>query len=133
MTCPCTSEKSYETCCKPFHQGEKPKHAVLLMRARFCAYALGLVDFIIETTHPTHPDFLIPKKSREEQIKKFCDQTQFLKLKIIKEQQFSQCAFVTFHATLLEDGKDISFIEKSRFEKFKGAWLYQKAVTIKTA
>lgn len=129
MNCPCTSKKSYKECCQPFHQGEIPKNAVDLMRARFSAYALGLEDFIIETTHPTHPDFSESRELKKEQIRAFCNHTQFLKLEIIKEQQFSQVAFVTFHATLVARGQDVSFTEKSRFEKYEGKWLYQKAVT----
>lgn len=41
MNCPCCSEKTYEECCKPYHNGEKNAlTAEALMRSRFSAFGL---------------------------------------------------------------------------------------------
>ena len=48
--CPCYSNKSYGDCCEPFHK--KALHAPTaeaLMRARYSAYALGEIDYLIIT------------------------------------------------------------------------------------
>ncbi|MBJ7449651.1 MAG: hypothetical protein JHC93_04750, partial [Parachlamydiales bacterium] len=56
-TCPCHSSLDYEKCCKPFHDGIPAPTALALMRSRYSAYALHLIEYIIATTHPTHTDF----------------------------------------------------------------------------
>jgi len=58
--CPCKSGQKYKKCCKTFHDGEFPKTALLLMKSRFSAYAIGLSDYIIETTYKTHENFKNP-------------------------------------------------------------------------
>jgi len=45
-------------------------------------------------------------------------------LEILEFQDGSSFATVTFVAHLLQDKKDVSFTEKSYFEKVKGKWLY---------
>ena len=56
MTCVCGVGESNETCCLPIIKGEAPaKTAEALMRARYAAYVLGEVDFILESVHPDSP------------------------------------------------------------------------------
>eukprot|EP01018_Ginkgo_biloba_P021479 Gb_33302 [translate_table: standard] len=59
--CPCgggDQQLEYVKCCKPYHDGEAVEaDATTLMKARFSAYANGLVDYIVKTTHPQNPDF----------------------------------------------------------------------------
>jgi SEC-C motif-containing protein len=51
MDCPCGSERAYAECCGPYHDGTAwPETAVDLMRARYCAFAAGKVEFIA-TSH----------------------------------------------------------------------------------
>ena len=52
--CPCHSGKTYTKCCQPFHEGERPKNALQLMRSRYAAYSLNIPDYIIDTTHPVN-------------------------------------------------------------------------------
>ncbi len=52
LPCPCSSGTLLELCCGRYHQGEKAPSALLLMRSRYSAFALGLVDYIRDTTHP---------------------------------------------------------------------------------
>lgn len=50
--CPCSPDKTLASCCGRYHQGEKAPGAVELMRSRYSAFALGLTDYIRDTTHP---------------------------------------------------------------------------------
>lgn len=52
--CPCGNNKPYESCCQPIHQQPQlATKAVQLMRARYTAHVLQLVDFIVATHHPS--------------------------------------------------------------------------------
>lgn len=56
--CPCSPDKLLAQCCGPYHQGVKAPDAPSLMRSRYSAFALGLVDYIRATTHPAQQDSL---------------------------------------------------------------------------
>ena len=123
MLCPCKSGKKYKKCCKPYHNGETPKTALLLMRSRFSAYAIGLSDYIIKTTYKTHENFKNPNWKNE--IETFTNNTKFLGLKILNVRNGKQESFVNFKALLLsKNNHDISFTENSRFLKKKELWFY---------
>ncbi len=111
--CPCKSEKSYKQCCRPYHKGKRPLTPTLLMRSRFAAYALGKVGYIIKTERLEMP-------SQRDDLRRFCDQTDFVGLQILAETEST----VTFHAILLQNGRDASFTERSLFEKQRERWLY---------
>lgn len=128
MKCPCHSGLTYETCCAPYHQGSSPPTAMALMRSRYSAYSLKLVTYILETTHPEHPDSKIPISKRKEQIEAFCTQTQFLGLQILETDENSVHPTVTFKATLTQKGQDASFTEKSEFAKDQGKWKYLRSI-----
>lgn len=91
------------------------------MRSRYSAFALGLADYIMATTHPNNPDYTEDKEHWRESILSFSNTTRFLGLKIIEFIDGDVEAFVTFEATL--DGGILK--EKSRFLKIEGKWLYE--------
>lgn len=123
--CPCHSGKLYSTCCQPYHsQQESPQTALALMRSRYSAYALHLVDYIIQTTHPQNPQF---NQKSDKELLHFCQNTEFIDLKILDFTDVKEEAFVTFRAILKQSGKDISFTEKSHFKKKDSQWLYYDA------
>jgi SEC-C motif-containing protein len=128
MSCPCKSQKNYEECCKPYHTGELlPSNALLLMRSRYSAYALGLAEYIIETTHPTHPETGKKIWDWREDILHFSRDTEFVDLEILSFEETEQEAFVTFTASLKQQDKDFCYTEKSLFEKQGDLWLYKDA------
>jgi len=52
LPCPCDSTVKYNDCCQPHHSGiSLPLTAEALMRSRYSAYALKLVDYLVDTTH----------------------------------------------------------------------------------
>lgn len=124
-SCPCFSGKEYEVCCKPFHQGAIPDNALLLMRSRYSAYALNIPDYIIETTHPASPHYSENKFLWRHNISLFARKSSFLDLKILDFKERSNVAIVTFTAYIFQDGNDVSFTEKSYFEKIHHRWFYK--------
>ena len=126
VECPCGSGKHYAVCCKPFHQGQLPDTALELMRSRYAAFALNLPDYIISTTHPASPQFFHDTVQWRQKIAKFCTQTAFKKLEVRDFQEKEPFATVTFAAHLEQNNKDVSFTERSYFEKVKGRWLYHR-------
>lgn len=123
--CPCFSGKEYDVCCKPFHQGQLPSNALLLMRSRYSAYALNLADYLIETTHPASPQYTDNKFSWKRSISHFIKHTTFQKLEILDFKEKSTLATVTFTAYILQEGHDATFTEKSYFEKLRNRWFYR--------
>lgn len=50
--CPCGSERALSDCCGPYHAGTAAPDAERLMRSRYSAYVLGLIDYLVGTTAP---------------------------------------------------------------------------------
>ncbi|WP_145005356.1 YchJ family protein [Pseudomonas oryzihabitans] len=50
--CPCGTDRPLGDCCAPFHEGRPAPDAERLMRSRYSAYVLGLIDYLVATTAP---------------------------------------------------------------------------------
>ena len=124
ILCPCWSKKKYHDCCEKYHKGNLPETALALMRSRYSAYALALADYIMLTTHPKNPIAIMEKETRRKEILEFSRKTHFENLEILDFIDGPEIAYVTFKAHLKQGKKDASFLEKSRFEKINGRWLY---------
>lgn len=124
MRCPCWSGKVYEGCCRRYHDGVLPENALALMRSRYAAYALGLADYIMATTHPDNPAYTADVKTWKQNILEFSKNTRFEDLKILEFIDGPQNAYVTFTAYLKQSGRDATFTEKSYFVKEGARWLY---------
>jgi len=111
MRCPCHSGEEYTQCCQPYHGGAAAATPEKLMRSRYSAYALGLVDYILLTQ---------TLSTAREQLSAFCKKTEFRGLEILSVES----EHVTFRATLFQGDIDVSFTERSLFKKRGGRWLY---------
>src|ERR1700722_9795838 len=118
-TCPCGTGKEYALCCGRYHRGELAPTALQLMRSRYSAYALGLIDYILETTHPQHPDFKRDQEEWKNELHAFSAQTIFKSLEIVDFQEGENISFVTFIAYLNQAGQDVVLRERSLFEKIE--------------
>lgn len=58
MPCPCGDGRPYANCCQPLHQGRPAAGAGGLMRSRYSAYVLGLIDYLVQTTLPAQQALL---------------------------------------------------------------------------
>lgn len=124
-SCPCGSKKSYLNCCKVFHDGTLPSNALQLMKSRFTAFAVGNVDYIINTTHEDNIEYSNDKSKWREDIQNVVDSTDFNRLEIVEFIDGENEAYVTFKLGLKQKGLDVSFTEKSKFLKIDGKWLYR--------
>lgn len=126
--CPCGSNNKYKKCCKVFHSGSHAKNALDLMKSRYCAYVVGDAKYIIKTTHKECKEFNTNTQAWSESIKEFSKHSEFKGLVILDFIDGEEEAFVTFKALLNQYGNDASFIEKSKFFKVDGLWLYHSGV-----
>ena len=96
------------------------------MRSRYAAYALGLVDYVIDTTDPSGAKYKNPRAIWAQELQTWCETTQFLGLEILSASE----NVVTFKVNLVQKGKPSPYIEKSVFTKPNGRWLYFDGVMV---
>ncbi|OZI19686.1 hypothetical protein CAL26_19015 [Bordetella genomosp. 9] len=118
-TCPCGTGKAYAACCGQWHRG--PRHlqaptAEALMRSRYSAYVLDLVDYVRDTWHPdTRPEHVDPNPAG----------LKWLGLDVRRHVvQDERHALVEFVARSRMQGKGQRMHEVSRFVRENGVWLY---------
>lgn len=125
--CPCLSGEKYKKCCRPVHVGQVNPEPVRLMRARFSAYALAMVDFIMLTTHPESPHSN-PRVDRwGASLESYCMLNKFAALDIISSQDHR----VTYTASIesLSSGLQI-YTEDAEFRQIDGRWMYYDGILI---
>ena len=116
--CPCGSADTYVTCCGPFHLGlGAGPHAPTpeaLMRSRYSAYALGLIDYLMATWHPSTS----PGELELSPVK-------WLGLEVLHAQSAGEAGVVEFVARLRDgSGRAQRMHETSRFVREGGRWYY---------
>lgn len=117
--CPCCSNKAYSDCCELVHQLGNADTPEQLMRARYSAHSLNLIDFIINTYHSSCQASTF-RSGIEESIS-----NSWIKLQIIKAPlSNTDEGFVEFKATFIENGLQLILHENSRFVKESGLWRY---------
>lgn len=120
MICPCKSGKDYKECCKAFHTGEAPKTPLELMRSRYSAYVLTLIDYLIDTDKNTTLD-------DKNDIENFSKGVEWLGLKILSYKD----NMVEFKAYYKLENKISVLYEKSSFIFEDGRWLYNGGEILK--
>jgi SEC-C motif-containing protein len=122
--CPCHSGKKYKRCCSSFHDGAPPPTPEALMRSRYAAYALHLVDYIVETTAPDGPQGRPDRRAWAADVAAFAQDTSFDGLEVLGAGAEGDDGWVRFRAVLTQRGRDASFEERSAFVRRDGRWLY---------
>jgi len=120
--CPCGSGKKYKECCGRWHKLGSAPNALLLMKSRYSAYAVGNTEFIIKTTHKDSPHYEKDINEWKKSIKEF-SKSSFKKLEIIGFIDGEKEAYVEFKAFI----DDYEMHEKSYFIK-EDKWYYVKGV-----
>lgn len=123
LRCPCHSGLSYATCCEPLHNGKTAINAHVLMRSRYSAYVLKIVDYLLSTWHiSTRPSDLTVAD---------LEGTKWLALRIVEADnvsahlKHSEQDFITFKARFKQGkGKTQTMHETSRFVFEHGQWFY---------
>lgn len=117
--CPCGSDKTYNQCCRPYHDGKSAPTAEALMRSRYSAYVLRNGAYLHRSWHSSTR----PNKKGLLQL----PATEWLGLEIVRTalggEQDSQ-GIVEFIASY-RDGEQIGRLhETSRFVKEGSKWYY---------
>jgi len=123
LPCPCGSGRMFKACCEPALTGVTPAAtAEALMRSRYSAFALGAVDYLIDT--------LAPEKRQPGEAELLAEQTQVTLwtgltiLDIEAGGALDTRGVVEFEARF-ESGPDRGILhERSRFRRENGRWLY---------
>lgn len=126
--CPCCSGKKYGECCGPIHNGtSKASTAEALMRARYSAYVVQNIDFIINTCETGEKIAEIDRKATEDWSKK----STWHGLKILRTEKGSEAddeGIVEFEATYTQKGIRDVHHEIAGFRKIDGTWVYSEGM-----
>lgn len=121
-SCPCGSGNLLEQCCARYHAGADAPSAELLMRSRYSAYVLGLVDYLLDTTLPAQRNAL-----DRDAIAAWSTQSTWLGLEVEASEVFGgqpEHAQVTFTARWHDSQGEHSHRECSAFVQVEGRWYF---------
>lgn len=129
--CPCGSEKKYDHCCQPYHQGDaKPSTAQELMQARYSAFVTNNIQFIADTHVPETTDFDI------DEAREWATKSTWKGLEIVataQGQEGDDTGVVEFKALYADDkGTDYIHHEVSKFRRVEGDWRYEDGQLVAT-
>ena len=130
MKCPCSSGKDYASCCEPIlTQKLKAKTAEQLMRSRYTAYALGKVDWIVDSQSPDGRAF-VDRQATEQ----WSSRATWHKLEILECKdggEHDNEGFVDFKAYYTIAGEDITHQEVASIRKEDDTWYFVDGVEVK--
>jgi SEC-C motif-containing protein len=116
-SCPCGRGLPYAECCEPAHHGTAPATAEQLMRSRYSAFALDDDAYVLRTWHPsTRPAAIEPDSG-----------LRWVGLDILESSGgglFDAEGVVEFRAHYRDHGKHGDMVERSRFVRHDGQWVY---------
>lgn len=125
--CHCGSGQPIEDCCLPVIRGERQsKTAVELMRSRYTAFVIGDVDWILASHHPDTRD----EVDREE-IERWSSGSEWLGLRIketIDGEAGDSEGIVHFRARYKVGMQQVEHVERARFERYEGEWLFHSVI-----
>ena len=120
--CPCGSGNPLVQCCGRYHAGTPAPCAEQLMRSRYSAYVLGLVDYLVATTLPAQQAHL-----DRAAIAAWSAQSTWLGLEVESREVFGgkpEHAQVTFIARWHDENGEHSHRECSAFVQHEGHWYF---------
>lgn len=123
--CPCGRDAKLKLCCGRIHQG-RPPTPEQLVRARYCAFVLGKVRFLMDTTHPQAPHAQEDRAAWRADLRTYCQRTSFHGLEVHEHEVDEEAgvAHVRFTVDLDVDGQPAGFTERSLFRREGPRWLY---------
>ena len=123
--CPCGSGKLFADCCGPVIAGKTAaKTAESLMRARYSAYVMHDIDFIVSSCAHEKGENNIDT----EETRRWSEESEWLGLKIINTEKGGENdtqGIVEFSAAYSRKGLKDVHKEKAEFVKENGRWLYK--------
>ena len=118
--CHCGNTLPYSDCCEPLHQKRNAKTPEALMRSRFSAFKLGLVDYLLATHHSSQH-----QANERQSLVSSCESYHWQKLCVLKNFPVNGTqGQVAFAAYFEKDGQTSVLCELSDFVFEDGRWLY---------
>lgn len=121
-TCPCGSAVALADCCGRWHAGAPAPSPEALMRSRYSAYCLGLIDYLVATTLPAQQAGL-----DRASISAWSAGSQWLGLTVESNEALPDDpahAFVTFTARWRDASGEHAQNERSAFVHSGGRWYF---------
>jgi SEC-C motif-containing protein len=123
-TCPCGSGQTLADCCARYHNdnGNLPGSAEALMRSRYSAYVLGLVEYLVSSTLPVQQ-----RQLDRAAISAWSSQSQWLGLEVQSSQLLAgqpAHALVSFIARWQDEGGAQAQHERSAFVQVEQRWYF---------
>ena len=118
-TCACGSGIALDDCCGKWHQGQPAPSAERLMRSRYSAYTLGLIDYLVATTLPAQQAALDRDSMRAWSLG-----STWLGLEVEGSELIDTHAFVTFTARWHDGDGEHRHRERSAFVQQAGRWYF---------
>lgn len=118
-TCPCGSGIALDDCCGKWHQGQPAPSAERLMRSRYSAYTLGLIDYLVATTLPAQQAALDRDSMRAWSLG-----STWLGLAVEGSELIDTHAFVTFTVRWHDGDGEHRHRERSAFVQQAGRWYF---------
>nr|WP_298942809.1 YchJ family metal-binding protein [uncultured Microbacterium sp.] len=114
--CPCGSGQDFSACCGPILDCAPARSSETLMRSRYTAFALGDVDHLLSSWHPT---------TRPETLE-LEDTWEWRRLDIVRAQDQGTHGIVEFRAQWHDATAHTAgeLHEVSRFRQAAGRWFY---------
>lgn len=139
--CLCGTGLPYGECCHPYHAGDLPPTPEATMRSRYVAYALGLVDYLMATTHRENPGFSKQTNLWRADLAKYCRgltchglhiaQCTPASAEITPDSPASGAKGVVVFMAKLQQGNDAPpyvMHETSTFKRANKRWLYYSGI-----
>lgn len=101
------------------------------MRSRYSAFALGEIDYLIDTLATAHPDREEDPTALRIALREVCRTGRFMGLTVYEAHEEGERATVRFRARVFSGGVDRSFEETSDFVRERDGWRYLGAHELK--
>jgi len=122
--CPCGSKMKYAECCRPLISGEKrAETAEQVMRARYSAYVMKEMGYLLTSLHPAHRSDYDEKSSRA-----WAERTVWRGIEIhhtVNGGPDDSEGQVEFTVSFTENGIRQEHHERSTFRKADGVWYFE--------
>ena len=115
--CPCGSGDEYDACCGRLHAGASAPTAEALMRARYSAFAVTNLAYLLDTYH----------SSSRPGVFSLDPTIGWTRLAVLETEDgglFDSAGTVRFRAVYAREGKRGVMDETSRFVREHGRWTY---------
>lgn len=121
MRCYCHSSKPYDLCCGPYHNNkEYPQTPETLMRSRYSAFALRLVDYLVFTSSTP-----LNKRQSKSAIRHWAQKNTWTRLEVLSVTH-SQVEFKASYTDA--DHQPQVHHELSDFIIEDGQWKYDRGI-----